>query len=373
MIPMLTTMRRTVAATLAVAGTYAYFLIFPQFAFLHALRAGGMPSGEVRVLMGVMAAGGIGASVAVGRFGGARANRRFMLVGAVLCAFSAWIFGSEQGGVVLHGLVALFSGIGLGFMTVALASSLRGLCGPSLLAPACGAGTGIAYAVANLPPVFNARPEAQSLMSAGIALLVPLALLIAERPRHEPEMKPGLTPAGYRWGVALFLFLIWLDSACFAVIQETEALKSASWGPDADLICNGLVHAFAALAAGVFFRVRHLYGWLSVALALLVAASLMLGAGGPTAAHAHPLYAAGVSVYSTLLVAWLPLAHGAYCTPRVAALYAVAGWIGSALGVGMALDLHRIPVAFLAVAALAFAVAGVTKARLLVGGEGARA
>ncbi|MNC91199.1 hypothetical protein D3C83_74080 [compost metagenome] len=57
-------------------------------------------------------------------------------------------------------------------------------------------------------------------------------------------------------------------------------------------------------------------------------------------------YAAGVSLYSTALV-FYPARSG---RPGLAALvFAVAGWIGSALGIGMAQHHDRIPVWFLGV------------------------
>lgn len=365
---------RIAVAALAVAGTYAYFLIFPQFAFLHALRAAGLPANEVRALMGVMALGGIAASLAVGRFGGARLNRRFMVVGAVLAAVAAALFASApNAGHLVNAPVALLSGAGLGLLTVALAASLRGLCGAPATALACGLGTGAAYALANLPALFNAAPADQATAAAALVSLVPIALLFAEPAKQEPEMTPALSPAGFRWGVTLFLFLIWLDSACFAIIQETDVMRRATWGRDADLVCNGLVHALVAVATGVFYRSRHLAAWASGALALLVIAALMLGTPDPYPSRAHTLYAAGVSIYSTLLVAWLPLANGPRCGARVAALYALAGWIGSALGVGMALDLHRIPGGFLAVATAVFVAARATGAMRRIGGEEPRA
>jgi cytochrome c oxidase cbb3-type subunit 2 len=86
-----------------------------------------------------------------------------------------------------------------------------------------------------------------------------------------------------------------------------------------------LTTAFAALAAAI-------YGLLS-----------QTGAAVLT----HWLYAAAVSLYSTALV-FAPSAPGSRATTgspaiRAAALFAIAGWLGSVLGIGMAQDLHTIP------------------------------
>jgi cytochrome c oxidase cbb3-type subunit 2 len=62
------------------------------------------------------------------------------------------------------------------------------------------------------------------------------------------------------------------------------------------------------------------------------------------------LYPVGVSLYSTALVAW-PAWFGGAAEPRAAArraawLFAIAGWLASANGIGMAETLRRVPVGF---------------------------
>ncbi|MDX1382921.1 MAG: cbb3-type cytochrome c oxidase subunit II, partial [Thermoanaerobaculia bacterium] len=72
------------------------------------------------------------------------------------------------------------------------------------------------------------------------------------------------------------------------------------------------------------------------------------------------LYAVGISIYSVVLVACAATpAPGSALPPRwrAAIVFGVSGWIGSALGVGMAQSLHTIPAAFLAAAAAALAAA----------------
>jgi len=56
------------------------------------------------------------------------------------------------------------------------------------------------------------------------------------------------------------------------------------------------------------------------------------------------LYTTGVSLYSAALV-YFP-ARGGRVWP-VALLFAIAGWIGSAMGIGMAQDLNAVPLPFL--------------------------
>jgi cytochrome c oxidase cbb3-type subunit 2 len=94
--------------------------------------------------------------------------------------------------------------------------------------------------------------------------------------------------------------------------------------------------------------------------ALAIACLILNGAIGAFL-PASWFYTAGVSLYSTVLVEY-PARDG---RPWVAAIvFAIAGWMGSALGIGMAQDLATVPVAFVAVgvAAVAFALLWRTRA-----------
>jgi len=66
------------------------------------------------------------------------------------------------------------------------------------------------------------------------------------------------------------------------------------------------------------------------------------------------LYITGVSLYSTALVAYGSLApeeKGLWkISSRAGIVFALGGWFGSAMGIGMARDLQRIPTGFLAIA-----------------------
>ena len=65
------------------------------------------------------------------------------------------------------------------------------------------------------------------------------------------------------------------------------------------------------------------------------------------------LYPVAVSLYSTALVCWPALLGGRgprSSAWRAAVLFAVAGWFGSAKGIGMVTRLERIPTAFVIVA-----------------------
>jgi mono/diheme cytochrome c family protein len=260
--------------------------------------------------------------------------------------------------VVSHGLPALAAvaaGIGgsIGLLTVAVAASLAEIVPRRSMGLAAGLGTGLAYFVSNVPALFEAAPSIRALFPAALAL-VALALS-PRRAKAEPvvDSPPGLVRL-----LVIFLVLIWLDSAAFAVVQATPALKDQTWGSEAQKLVQGSVHLLAAIGAGAMldagvFLAIPLAAWGLFA----VAFPLLQAGGGPIANIAGPLYAVGISFYSTALVA--APSHGSSPAPRWRAglLFGVAGWLGSALGVGMAQDLGRIPAWFLAVTGAALALA----------------
>ena len=74
-----------------------------------------------------------------------------------------------------------------------------------------------------------------------------------------------------------------------------------------------------------------------------------INGNSPTFTTGALLYTAGVSVYSTALV-FYP-AHGQRAG-LAALVYAVAGWGGSALGIGLAENRHELPVMLVGAAAV---------------------
>jgi cytochrome c oxidase cbb3-type subunit 2 len=127
----------------------------------------------------------------------------------------------------------------------------------------------------------------------------------------------------------------------------------------------GACHALAAIVAGRLldrglFRSLLLGTFVAFALAF---ALLERGVGWGTS----PLYAAGISTYSVALVtfpSWRGSGPG-LVPPRwrAALVYGVAGWIGSALGVGLSEGVDRVPVELVATAGVVL-IAGLALERL---------
>jgi|LauGreDrversion4_2_1035121.scaffolds.fasta_scaffold12702_2 cytochrome c oxidase cbb3-type subunit 2 len=325
-----------------VAATYIYFLIFAEFAFLELVRDVAGP--WLRAVMALLGGGGVaGAWAAARAFRTARAAL-LLARGLQACAGAAML-APFAGGPLAAGAIAAAVGLALGWTTVVLAAALRNLVGGRRLGLCVGAGTGTAYAACNVPVLFGAGPATQALLAAGLALGASLLPWPPAAPVNErPETLP---PHGERvlvlaW-LAMFLALVWMDSAAFYIIQHTSGLRAVTWGTPGLLWTNAAVHLGAALLAGAVLDRGGRRAVIAGATALLGLGTLALGDIVRLPLPAGWWYTAGVSLYSVALVEYPARTGGA---GRAALVFAVAGWIGSALGIGMAQDLHRVPATF---------------------------
>ena len=337
---------------LLIVATYFYFLIFAQFAFIELLDAD--LSGALKPAMAAMAlcgiAGSLGTPFLLARLGGLRVLA-LALIGCALMATLA--IPAHQ--FVAYLLVSMGTGLSLGMLTVALTAQLPSLLGRSSWGLGIGVGTGLAYACANLPPVFVTSPQTQAVISAAAALAGLLAL--GGKPSNDDEIpaSPKSRLSFFPFAVLVFLALVWLDSAAFFIIQHTSELKESSWA-EAYLWRNGVVHFLFAVLAGWWVQSRPAGVVTLTAFVILALASLCLNQP-ELAVPGGWLYPAGVSLYSTALVA-CPAFLARFARPEksqpvawsAAVLYSIAGWFGSANGIGMAENLQRIPVAFLIIA-----------------------
>ncbi|MBV9127696.1 MAG: cbb3-type cytochrome c oxidase subunit II [Verrucomicrobia bacterium] len=351
-----------------VAAVYIYFLIFAQFAFLRLAQAAGLTGPQLRLVMGCMGGAGIGGSIVAARVFAETRAKRLLLAGftgsavAALSALGAWSSGAFS-------CVAILIGGFLGLLTVSLVGNLPRILPARQRGALIGLGTGLAYAVCNVPAVFAGSPVRQTTFAiAGCVAGAVLTLLIGRfdlgatrgTPEFTPEAAASLRPALVPL-VIIFLALIWLDSAAFYILQNTPFLNRVGWGSATLQWNNAVVHFVVAGLAGVWLDRGRLTGVLALAFACLAGAALCVTSETAAAQLTHWLYAAGVSLYSAALV-FTPLA-GFSATQtkqsawRAGVLYAVAGWAGSALGIGMAQDLHRIPRWFVGLASITVACA----------------
>ncbi len=331
-----------------VAITYVYFLIFAQFAFLKRLTSLGVVDAHLKVVMAAMAAGGILFSLLTPRLSlwpSPNLRLRLGLLVSGTAAFLSLLPLSLAAAI----LVSFLIGAGLGLLTVTLVTHLRQWTGsrnPLLLV---GLGTGVGYLVCNLPALFTASAEVQAFVAGLLCLagasitLVPAPAQIQAAQVRSPKDPPFLHV------LACFAALVWLDSAAFFIIQSNPALKAGTWQGSVHLWVNGLLHLAAALASAWLLRRRSLLLVLSCAFLALGFACLLL---------LHPdrvllaslFYPIGVSLYSVALVAYpsllAPAASAAERGRQAGWIYAIAGWCGSAMGIGMGQNLGHVPPAF---------------------------
>lgn len=335
-----------------VAVTYIYFLIFAQFAFLKRLAELGEGGSYLKSVMAAMAFGGILSSLLVPRIKALSSPDLRLRAG--LCASAAGAFFSLLPlSLPWAGATAFLIGIGLGLLTVTLVAHLRRWTGNRNPLLAVGVGTGIGYFLCNFPPLFTAAPETQAIVAGLLCIAgTGLTFLPPSAPFGTWE-EPQRCAIPFLVVLGSYTALVWLDSAAFFIIQNTPTLKQATWQGSLHLWADGLLHLAAALASVILLRRRGLLAVLSVAFVALGAACLLLH-NPDSAPLASILYPIGVSIYSVALVAYPSLVARASSTTqrgRIAGwLYAVAGWSGSAMGIGMGQHLGYVPIAFVAAA-----------------------
>lgn len=335
-----------------VAITYVYFLIFAQFAFLSRLAELGIAGTQLKAVMAAMAAGGILLSLLTPRMAlwpSPVLRVRLGLAASGAAALLSLLPLSRSAAIG----VALLIGAGLGMLTVTLVTHLGQWCGERNQLFKVGVGTGIGYLLCNVPPFFAASPEVQAAV-AGLLCLAGIGIT----PRAVAAVEPALaarqrSALPFALIVACFAALVWFDSAAFFIIQHTSSLKAGTWQGTAHLSANAILHLSAALGSAWLLRRRGLSFVLTSAFFVLACACLLL-LDPARILPASVFYPIGVSLYSVALVAYPSLLSPATSIAergrQAGWLYAIAGWIASALGIGMAQNLGHVPPGFVAAA-----------------------
>ena len=346
-----------------IAITYVYFLIFAQFAFLKRLTSLGVADAHLKAVMAAMALGGILCSLLAPRvmlWPSAALRLRVGLAVSGAAALLSLLPLNFAGSVAVSFLI----GAGLGILTVTLVTHLGQWTGRRNSLMMVGLGTGAGYLVCNLPGFFTASAELQA-TAAGLLCLGGIGVSIVPAPAQSVETDPPFRKTvSFVRVIACFAALVWLDSAAFFIIQNSPSLKAGTWQGSAHLWTNGILHLAAALATAWLLHKRSLWLVLSASFLALGSACLLL---------LHPnrvffaslLYPVGVSLYSVALVAYpsllAPSASSIERGKQAGWIYAIAGWIGSAMGIGMAQNLGHVPPGFVLGAGVVILVPGLLK------------
>jgi cbb3-type cytochrome c oxidase subunit II len=339
-----------------IAITFVYFLIFAQFAFLKRLAELGIADAHLKAVMAAMACGGILFSLLAPRISLWPSPVLRIRIALTTCAALAFLTRLPLD-LAASIAVSFLIGAGLGLLTVTMVTHLRLWLDPQNPLLGVGIGTGAGYFICNMPALFAASAQVQSVAAGALCLAGALVTLRHAIPPadHEALTDPKRTFSFVRVLIA-FTALVWLDSAAFFIIQNTPALKAGTWEGVVHLWTNGLLHFAAALVSVWVLRRRGLSDVLSLAfLALAFACLILLDPG--RAVLASVFYPVGVSLYSVALVAYPSLlspAASVNARGRQAGwIYATAGWIGSAMGIGMGQNLGQVPPAFVLIAGAA--------------------
>lgn len=340
---------------------YFYFLLFSQFTFLQILETQLGSGDALKGVLASMALSGIAGSILTYFF--RNTIRTGVLLGPALITVAIVAMVSPHlESSLAYIFMASIMGLAMGMLTVTVAALLPALIPKRIRGRIVGLGTGLAYAICNLPIIFTASAEARAMLSGGVVLIGGIVLLsyrvpgkiVIEKPDSADLKRINWTRSASIYLVCTFAVLIWFDSAIFYLIQENRALKQISWEGNEQLFANAGLHLAGAILAG----------WLLDTLRgipLLIAAwlGLVVGAVGLQltgfASFVLP-YVLGVSFYSTALV-FIPSLHGGSSGDRgsfarAALVYAIAGWICSGLGIGMAENLSYVPLAFVGFSAV---------------------
>ncbi|WP_138223176.1 hypothetical protein [Nibricoccus aquaticus] len=343
-----------VACVTAIGAMYIYFLMFAGFAFVEFAQTV-VGKGGMRLVLGVLGAGGVGGCVLAARMFSASRGRWQLVGGFAGCAAGALVtLVAHSEAVVL--VAALLVGLSTGATAVWLSLCLRPTLHSSRLGMWCGLGTGLAYALCNQPFLFEGTLRAR-IITAAVAAGV--GMLVAMRMRAGPSKPSSLPDYGFRaaagW-VAVLFAMVFLDTLVFFIIQNSMTLKQLSWETPLVLQGNAFVHLCAAFVTGLVLDQRWPGVAALVALVLLIASCVVLGLHIEHFPKARMLYIAAVSIYSTILI---HLAARGGRPVFTAVLFAVSGWLASglALGIAIAVDARQVP-PFVVVLALVVGAAG---------------
>lgn len=344
-----------------IAITYVYFLIFAQFAFLKRLAVLGIADAHLKAVMAAMVFGGVLFSLLTPRLKWIPSPGLRLRIAFLACAIAAFLTLLPLT-LAMAIAVSFLIGCGLGLLTVTLVTYLRLWMGDGNLLLKVGVGTGLGYLICNIPPFFSASGLSQS-MTAGVLCL--LGIVVAQESQENQKQAASLSlqegishPAqttSFLRSLACFTALVWLDSAAFFIIQNTPDLKAGTWQGTVHLSINGILHFAAALGSVWLLRRLGLSRVLPLAFFALAIACLLL-LDPAQALIASAFYPVGVSLYSVALVAYPSLLTTAVSAEergkQAGWIYAIAGWFGSGLGIGMGQNLGHVPPAFVLAAGL---------------------
>jgi len=352
-----------------VACVFFYFLIFAQFGFLHRIQESHPPGYLIEMALFAMGFGGILGCIAAACFFSYKHAKSWLMAGFIGCGLAATAVAAIPN-IWFAITAALCVGIFLGSLTVSIVPVLSKTFPIKQIGLLTATGVGTAYALANIPFIFNSSAQDHCIMGGAACVIgvvlsnyIPTFGLLPSVERGEKRSTPRnlYWKGGLAAVTAIFLALIWLDSAVFFIIQETESLKANTWSAPGQLWAIAGIHFAAAILGGKILDKGWFFPLMLFSLGLLILGSWSISHPiGNASSWPIYLYVTAVSFYSTGLVSYAALRPEMKQSPKIqtraAWVFGIAGWVGSGMGIGMAKDLHTIPnLFFLVVVLLALA------------------
>jgi len=349
-----------IAATAVVAATWFYFLIYVHQGLM-GLAADWTTeeAWRARGLLTWLGTGGVlGSVLAAWRFNVYRwrGQLSWSLRACAMVAALATMAGAWEALVTF----AALTGLSLGWLTVTLATGLRPSVGTTKLGWVIGLGTGIAYAAANLPFVYEAEPARQVILAAVVvaAVSVLAPFLTPQESSVSQESVYGIRGVvGWMLMSAPIVVLCAMLGAAVFMTRPDPLWKHNFWAKgDWPFILMPVLLVSGALAGRMFDMGWRWRTWLIGG--SLVVLGVTYRFGGYVQLQAVAM-AAGTSISCTVLLCYLTRGGRAWTT---AVVLSTVGWVGTSVGIGILRESRDFPDSYLPIY-LAVAVVG----SLLVG------
>jgi hypothetical protein len=332
--------------------SHVVLLLYVQLGFVDRLEQLALGPARTRYVLAAMGLAGFATSLAAPLLLRARHPVWVLRLG-FLISFLAIALSMVSGAFPLLLLAAAGMSLGLSLGYVSLVATARPAFRARRVGVKVGLGTGLAYAICNVPWVFLSSPEAKglvSLVACAAGALMTFAMRDAAPPENLAAARTGeehkAEPAGFISILMIFFSLVWLDSGAFAIILDNPTLRLAFWGTETLQWRNSVLHIASALLGGWLIDRGRLRSTLTLSYLVIVLAIHLLQQPTPMALLASAGYVCAASLYTVALFAYAPACLGPDGDSRLHGrwvLFALAAWVGSTLGIGMMQELHAVP------------------------------
>lgn len=324
------------------SANFIFYITFVQFGLLRMVNSRfGLSIESLGLPLGLMALTGAISSIATGYMID-RASitlRKLFIIACILSVIEGFVAISAIMIYDRDHLIPLFISLGLlmgvnGVIVIRLVETWP-LAKRGLMA---GYAMAVVYLAANLMAGFIDMPERIALIN-GIAMVITGALCITSRSEVRASADAAKINIRYLNAVIFLAFLVAVDSFIFQMEINMKDLYRYTW--EDRWLWNGVVHAIAAIVAGILWDRKGSRSVIITSLLALTASIfilIILPIGPFTGFVSTILYNTAVSFYGIMmLIVWFYAASDMGLGLRTGMGMAFAGWIASPLGIALAM------------------------------------